>query len=208
MSVESWLVFCAIWTAASLPFGPNAANCVVVSLSNGFARSLWCVAGIAAAGLCHMAAAGLGLSTLLLANAALFQVVKWLGVAYLAWLALGLLRAKTSPIELPRQARTAPLVLARRAFLISMSNPKAILVYLAVFPQFIDGGAPLAPQLVVLVPTSLAIGALVYGGYCALGRGVGRLLASAKRRRRFQQGIGGFYLFSAAGLAWFDPRRA
>ena len=208
MTLESWLLFCAIWTAASLPFGPNAANCVVASLSNGLPRALWCVVGIALAGLCHMAAAGLGLSSLLLANAALFQVVKWLGVAYLAWLALGLLRHKAPAPALAPEERTAPFVLVRRAFLISMTNPKAILVYLAVFPQFLDAGAPLAPQLLVLVPSALAIGVLVYSAYCVLGRGVGRLLANARRRLLFHRAIGGFYLFSALGLASFEPRRS
>ena len=57
------------------------------------------------------------------------------------------------------------------------------------------------------MPSALAIGVLVYGAYCALGRAVGRLLSSARRRRLFHRGIGGFYLFSALGLAWFDPRR-
>lgn len=208
MSLQDWLFFLSIWFAATIPLGPNAANCMAVSLANGFGRGLWCVVGILVAALCHMVVTSLGLSTLLLANGALFQVVKWCGVAYLAWMGLSMLGKKTAALDVEQKAPAAPLVLARRAFLISMTNPKAILSYLAIFPQFIQPGAELAPQLSLLVPCALTIIALVYGAYCALGSWLARFLASLRRRLAFNRGIGGFYLLCALGLAGFDPRRA
>lgn len=207
MTFESWIIFVAIWTAASLPFGPNAANCVVASMSNGLWRGLATVVGIVAAALCHMAVTSLGLSTLLLANATLFMAVKWLGVGYLLWMGLTMIRTKESHLDLTRQARTAPLVLARRGFVISMTNPKAILSYLALFPQFLDPAMPAVPQLAILVPSALVIVAVVYAGYCLLGLGVGRVLSTLKRRLLFTRGVGGFFIVSALGLAWYDPRR-
>jgi len=208
MTLQDWVFFLSIWFVATLPLGPNAANCIAVSLTNGLGRGLWSVAGIVAAALCHMVATSLGLSSLLLANGALFQLVKWCGVAYLAWMGVSMLTRKAATLEFQHQAPTAPFVLARRAFLISMTNPKAILSYLAIFPQFIQPGADLAAQLVLLVPPALAIIALVYGAYCALGSWLARFLASRRRRLVFNRGIGGFYLLCALGLAGFDTRRA
>ena len=208
MTIQDWLFFLSIWFVATLPLGPNAANCIAASLTNGLGRGLWSVAGIVAAAICHMVVTSLGLSSLLLANSALFQVVKWCGVAYLAWMGISMLTRKATTLELQRQTPTAPLVLARRAFLISMTNPKAILSYLAIFPQFIQPGTDLTGQLVLLVPPALAIIALVYGAYCALGSWLARFLASQRRRLVFSRGIGGFYLLSALGLAGFDPRKA
>ena len=60
---------------------------------------------------------------------------------------------------------------------------------------------PLLPQLSALAPTALAIVAIIYTGYSALGLGVRRLLSTAAKRRWFNRGVGGFYLFAGAALA-------
>lgn len=208
MSLQAWLVFAGIWTVATLPFGPNAANCVFAAVSNGFSRSLYVVAGILAAAVCHMAVTSLGLSTLLLANATVFQVVKWLGVGYLAWMALTLLRAKAVAPDVANRMKAPPLALVRRGFLTSMTNPKAILSYLALFPQFLTPTQDLAPQVMVLVPSALVIIAVVYGSYCLLGQVIQRWLSTWRRRQRFNQSVGGFYLFAALGLAAYQPEQA
>jgi homoserine/homoserine lactone efflux protein len=208
MALHDWLVFMAIWFAAGTPLGPNALNCIVVSASNGFQRSLWAVLGVALAALCHLAAMSVGLSTILLANATLFHAIKWFGVAYLAWMGVTMLTRQAALPNLPQGRPVSRLAATQRAFLISLTNPKAILVYLAVFPQFIKPTQDLAPQLAILVPSALVIVVLIYTGYCALGLGVRRLLSTLRRRRAFNRGVGGFYLFSALGLAWFDPRRS
>ncbi|HEX3500618.1 MAG TPA: LysE family translocator, partial [Stellaceae bacterium] len=137
MSLREWLVFMTIWFAAGIPLGPNALDCIVVSASDGFQRSLRAVLGVALAALCHLAAMGVGLSTILLVNATLFHAIKWFGVAYLAWMGVTMLTRQAASLTLPQARPMSRLAATRRAFLISLTNPKAILVYLAVFPQFI-----------------------------------------------------------------------
>ena len=90
--------------------------------------------------------------------------------------------------------------------LISLSNPKAIFGWLAIFTQFIDAGAPLWPQLTILAPTSLSIVFAVYVGYCALGASVNRLLAD-RRKIWIDRIAGSTYLAFALGLAVSDLRR-
>jgi homoserine/homoserine lactone efflux protein len=204
MSLHDWLIFVAVWTAAGIPLGPNAMNCIVISISGGFCRGLWAVLGVTVAAMCHMAAAGLGLSTLLLANASLFAVVKWFGVAYLAWLGVSTILKREAPLALGNGQKVPALAAFRRGFMTSMTNPKAILVYIALFPQFIRPEEDPVPQLAMLVPTALVIVVVIYAAYCALGLGVRRLLSTARRRRIFNGGVGGFYLFGAVGLACFN----
>jgi homoserine/homoserine lactone efflux protein len=208
MTLPDWLIFVAIWTGASIPLGPNAMNCIVVSMSDGFARGLWAVTGVVVAAACHMAAACLGLSAILLENASLFHSIKWLGVVYLAWLGATMFLRKTNSIDIKGRPSTTPLAAVRRSFTTSMTNPKAILVYVAVFPQFVKPGEALVPQLVVLIPTALVIAMLIYTGYCALGIGIARLLSTARRRLTFNFAVGGFYLFSAFGLSWLSQHRS
>ncbi|MDD9929921.1 MAG: LysE family translocator, partial [Rhodospirillaceae bacterium] len=167
MSFDQWLLFVALWTAASLPLGPNAFNCIALSAQAGFRRSLWAIAGILIASVGHMTATLLGVAALLAANALLFQAIKLAGAAYLIWMGLSLWR-RGGRIEFDDSDRSAatPFAIVRRAVLISLSNPKAVFAYLAVFSQFVEPGGDIAARLLVLVPTSIAVTVLVYGGYC------------------------------------------
>lgn len=162
MTLLEWLTFVAIWTLLTLPVGPNAINCMTTGVSNGTRRALWTVLGIAVAGLAHMTIATLGLGTLLLAYAELYLALKWLGIAYLVWLGVSLWRKSAVAAKLGKREMQPTWHLVRRGFTISMSNPKAILSYMAAFPQFISTNEPLVPQLAIVVPTAIAILILVY----------------------------------------------
>jgi len=88
-----------------------------------------------------MTATLLGMTALLAANALLFQSVKLAGAAYLIWMGLSLWR-RGGRIEFDDSDRSAatPFAIVRRAVLISLSNPKAVFAYLAVFSQFVEPG--------------------------------------------------------------------
>ena len=208
MTVHQWLIFVAIWTAASLPLGPNALNLISSAATDGFRRSLWGIVGIVLAAICHMTATILGAATILLANATVFQGLKLAGAAYLIWMGISLWRRKDAAIRTVQRDPAPPVRLVRRAFLISMTNPKAVLSYLAVFSQFLRPGVPLAEQLTVLVPTALAIVAIVYFGYAVTGLGLSRLLGSVRRRSLFNKGVGSFYMLAGLGLATVEPSAA
>ena len=124
VSLDQWLIFVAVWTAAGLPLGPSALNCIALSAADGFYRSLWAIAGILLAALCHMVATILGVATVLLANAALFQGLKFIGAAYLIWMGLSLWRRKDRMFSIERRGPASPRRLLRRGFLISMSTPR------------------------------------------------------------------------------------
>ncbi|MHA1564995.1 MAG: LysE family translocator [Alphaproteobacteria bacterium] len=208
MTLNQWLIFVAVWTAASLPLGPNALNLITSAATDGFRQSLWGIVGIVFAAICHMTATTLGAATILLANAAVFQTLKLIGAAYLIWMGVSLWRNRGTAIRIERQDPASPTCLVRRAFLISMTNPKAILSYLAVFSQFLQPNLPLAGQLVVLIPTALVIVVAVYFGYAMTGLGVKRLLGSVRRRTFFNKAVGSVYMLAGIGLATIEPSSA
>ena len=206
MTFEQWLAFVAFWTLATLPIGPNAVACISAGVRHGFRRAWMVPLGITVASLLHMAVTGLGLGVLLMSSAALFTAVKVAGVLYLLWLALQLWR---SPAELRRPGmapRVTHLALLRDGTLVSLSNPKAVLMYVAVFPQFIDPAQALLPQLAILVPSAAGIVLAVYSGYGLLGMPLGRWLASARRLRLFNRAAAGLYGATAVALAFSDNK--
>ncbi|MEQ8357208.1 MAG: LysE family translocator [Kiloniellaceae bacterium] len=206
MSAEEWAVFMVIWIAASLPLGPNALNCISTSAAYGVKKGLWSVVGIAAAAAIHMTLAVTGLAAFMGANPFLFEVVRWLGVGYLLWMGVALLRSKGDMRIDSAPKHESALRLTLKAMAISLSNPKAIFAWMAVFSQFIDPAAPLFGQLAVLAPSALGVTVLVYAGYSALGRGIGRFIAKG-RRRWFDRIAGSTFIAFAVGLATADLRR-
>jgi len=206
MTFEGWLFFMAIWIAVSVPLGPNALNCISATAAYGFKRGLWSVAGVFIAATIHMALALTGIAGFMTANPATFEVLRWLGVGYLAWMGVMMLRSKG---EMDIAAKTGDFSrsqLVRRAVLISLSNPKAIFVWLAVFSQFISTTAPLGAQLIVLAPSALLVTLVVYTGYCILGLALKRVFTGS-RKRWFDRIAGSIYLGFALGLASSDLRK-
>jgi len=206
MSFESWLFFMSIWTLASLPLGPNALNCIATSAAFGFGRGLWSVFGVFVAANIHMALALSGIAVFLHTYPVLFEVLRWLGVAYLAWMGVVMLRTRGG-LNLGGEVPSwSAWRVVGRAIAISLTNPKAIFVWLAIFTQFIDGALPLLPQFIVLAPSALAVTLMVYTGYCGIGLGVKQLL-SGRRKLWFDRLAGSAYLAFAVGLASADLRK-
>ena len=116
------------------------------TLRYGVRGGLAAALGVMAGCVVHALAAALGLAALIAASAAAFSVIKWVGAAYLLWLAFGMLRsawAGEAGAALPQLAESPGLVaLFRQGVLTNVLNPKIALFFLALLPQFIDVDAP------------------------------------------------------------------
>lgn len=148
---------------------------VLLALSNGSRHGLRGAApGIAGALLSDMlliAAAALGLGALLAASEAAFSVLKLLGAGYLAWLGLGLWR---QPPAMATPGARAPDPGAdaqrfRRSLLVALGNPKGLLFFSALLPQFVDPTAPQVAQYMTLGVVFVLIDGAVMVAYALLG---------------------------------------
>ncbi len=207
MSAGEWLAFAGIWFLATVPLGPNAFNCILVTALYGVRAMAWPIIGLLLASVIFQTLVFLGIVTLLSAAAGLFTLVKLMGCAYLAWLGIKLWRADARPFAEQDELKPAPLALIRRACLISLSNPKAILSYAALFTQFIDPQMPVLAQAMILTPTALAVLFVVYAGYALAGAPVRRLVTDIRRMTIMNRVSGGFFIFSATAIATAEMRR-
>lgn len=127
--------------------------------------------GIATGDLVHTCMAALGLSALLMTSALAFQIVKYLGVAYLVFLAIQALQERPADLSGPQLASVSPARAYRQAVLAEMLNPKTALFFLSFLPQFIqpDHGAPIV-QLATLGLIFVVMSA-IYTSLIAIGAG-------------------------------------
>jgi threonine/homoserine/homoserine lactone efflux protein len=127
--------------------GPDSLLIMTRSAQQGWRAGCSAAVGIGAGTMVHVMAAALGLSALLATSATAFNVVKWVGAAYIVYCGIGMLRArlKAAPDDVSAPPPPAPLPLRRifaQGFLTNVLNPKVALFFLAFVPQFIDADAP------------------------------------------------------------------
>jgi len=156
------LAFIPAGLALNLTPGADMMFCLGQGLKSGWRPAMAANFGIALGGMVHTLLAALGLGALVAAHPAAFEAIRWLGVAYLLWLALGALRA--SPFAAEGQVTPAS---AARAFwqglMVNLLNPKVILFILAFLPQFVDPARAILPQFLTL-GLVFSFGGLVVNG--------------------------------------------
>ena len=199
MSLPLYAAFVLAVIALMLIPGPNVALIVANAMARGPRAGLATMAGTTAAMLPQLALTGLGMSALIAGAAEAFAILRWLGVAYLVFLAY---RAFTAPADdlsgvAPERAPLRRLFL--RGFLVSCSNPKTLVFIAAFFPQFIAPAAPVGPQVLMLSATFIALAVVIDSGWVLLASRVGGVLRMSGRLRN--RLAGSLLLGAGLGLA-------
>jgi threonine/homoserine/homoserine lactone efflux protein len=134
---STFLLFAAAALALIVVPGPAVLYIVAHSVDQGRRAGLASAAGVATGGTIHVVAATVGLSSLLVSSATLFEAVKLVGAAYLVY--LGVRRLLTKPTAAPGARERRPFAaLYRRGIVINVLNPKTALFFFAFLPQFVD----------------------------------------------------------------------
>ncbi|MGH8251157.1 MAG: LysE family translocator [Steroidobacteraceae bacterium] len=163
------LAFTAV--AALMTISPGADRLLVVrnALRGGRRDGFATVAGICSGLYVHASLSALGLSVVLMHSATAFTVVKVAGAVYLCWLGLQSLRAAARRTDGQAAANVAPARVPaqrsfREGFLTNLLNPKVVVFYLALLPQFISPGDAVLPKSLLLVAIHFVEGILWLGG--------------------------------------------
>lgn len=197
MTFSNLLLFAGTEVVLCLTPGPAVLLVVSQAMRLGARKSLRGAMGILAANGFYFALSAAGLGAVLLASPVVFEALKWAGAAYLIVLGLRMLllppRAsdETRPVAEPR-----PFL---QGLLTQLANPKAIVFFSALLPQFVVPGQPMALQFVILgvISTTIEFFVLLFYGYAAdRGRAV-----YARHARLTERVAGGFLAVAGAKLA-------
>ena len=203
MSARTWLPFALTEVALCLSPGPAVLLVVSRALALGTRASIWSNLGILAGNAMYFALTAAGLGVVLLASHELFTIVKWTGAAYLIWLGIAALRGRGrhAPAAVPAPGRAFA-----SGFVLQAANPKALVFFAALLPQFIDPTGPIGAQVALLGITSMVIEFLVLLGYGLLAARMG-MLSARPRFARLADRVAGALLI-AAGVTTAAIRKA
>jgi threonine/homoserine/homoserine lactone efflux protein len=235
MNPHLWLAFLITATAMAFVPGPAVLYVAGQGVRHGARKAVAANLGILSGNAVWFAASALGLATLIALAAPVFIVIKWLGVVYLAWLGLCAWRDALrgprarrpeaaadvpSPAQRERGDRSlrewwvrarsdrASVRMWRQGVLLQLANPKAILFFTALLPQFIDPAHAIAPQVFLLAVTSIVSEFFVLAAYAWLAARGGALLLARPRLARASDAAAGTCLIGAGiGLALAHPTR-
>ena len=182
MTIEAWLLF--VLTEGALCLTPGPAVLLVLShgLTRGTASSVVANLGILAGNAFYFALSATGLGAVLLASYEVFTAIRWIGAAYLIWLGASAFVGRASVIAVTADP-AAPQSAARtfvNGIVLQVANPKALVFFTALLPQFIDPRGSVLVQVAILGVTSVVLEFFVLLGYGALA---GRLTSLAGRPR-------------------------
>ena len=156
--MSTYLVFVLTILPLVLTPGPDMLFVMSQVMQGGMKSGIKASLGICAGYLVHSVLVAVGVAAIIVAHPTLFEIIRWVGIAYLVYLAFHLLRSALSRKALVVNATHEPHIV-RKGFLTSLLNPKVMLIYFAILPQFMGKEAPLLQGLILSV---------IFIGLCAI----------------------------------------
>lgn len=201
MSGTTWWLFATTELMLCLTPGPAVLFVLSSALRSGARSSVASNAGILAANAMYFVLSATSVGALLTASYRLFFALKWIGAAYLIYLGLRAIFGRAEILSIEEQKPAAARRLFTDGFLVQASNPKALIFFSALLPQFLDAHYAIASQVAILGVTSVIIEFFVLLGY---GVAAGQVSDLAQRPRYLlwtNRMAGALLIGAGAGLA-------
>jgi threonine/homoserine/homoserine lactone efflux protein len=206
MNLELFLTFVLATIVMIVIPGPSVLLTVAHAMAFGTRRALVTLAGIVSGISVQLVVTLIGMTSFMLFLAAWFELLRWAGVAYLVYLGLQQWLSKPDAAAPATDVGRSRRSLFAQGFLVTVTNPKSMVFLAAFFPQFVDPGAPLVPQLAAMSLAFVAIAYVFTGLWCLPAARLGHWL-SGQRRLIWRNRITGS-LFLGAGLGLALARRS
>ena len=212
-TLDTLLAFFGVSLLLGITPGPDNLFVLVQSAQRGWRAGMAVVVGLCAGLVVHTAAVALGLAALFAASAEAFTVLKYLGAAYLAWLAWQSLRPRPEAMQNAADPDRAPSPSERpaasawrmvgRGMVMNLTNPKVLIFFLAFLPQFANPAlGSVAPQIMLLGVVFMLATLLVFGTIAVFSGTFGTLLLRSERAQRWlNRAAGVVFLGLAVRLA-------
>ena len=201
MTLDWWLTYLLTTLILSLSPGSGAINTMSTAISHGTRGVVASICGLQLGLAVHILLVGVGLCLFFLQSLLAFEILKWLGAAYLIWLGIQQWRA-AGALDLHALANSMPRrKLFKRAVFVNLTNPKSIVFLAALFPQFVLPHQPQVAQYLILGTTSVVVDIIVMIGYATLATQIAGWIKSPQQMKLLNRIFGGLFMLVGALLA-------
>lgn len=207
MSFDYFIAYFLIVFLATVTPGPNSVLAIHHGLNHGIAKSIYSAVGNLLGNLLLAFVSILGLSAVLIASGIVFTVIKWIGIIYLLFIGLKLL-VEPVKTESFNAKEAQPRVTRKKeklffdGFLIAVGNPKGILFFTALFPQFISIKTATTKEFVIVFTTLALIAFGCYMLYAVLGEKMNSLFKKPLFRKVFNKITGAIFIGTGLAIAF------
>ncbi len=203
MTWTTWFMFFLVETALCFTPGPAVLLVLSQALTRGSAQAVWSIGGIITANTVYFVLSATGIGAILLASYELFFAIKWIGAAYLVWLGVTAFFGKSKVLSIRREERAParPGRMFLNGFVLQMANPKALVFFTALLPQFINPKAAVIPQVAILALTSVVVEFFVQLFYAVLAGRVTHLATQPRFAAITNRVAGSLLVGAGIGMA-------
>lgn len=199
MQLDTWFLFLLTSIGMSLSPGPNGLLALTHGALHGARKTLFTITGGLVGFVAVIALCMFGIGALIQASVTWLTALKWIGGLYLAWLGIKLWRSPAVTVELAdTPVATNRWALFRQGLLSAATNPKGLLFFSALLPQFIDPQRSLAVQFLVVAATYVFTEFVTEFGLAAAATRIRPWLA--RTGRGFNRVCGGIFVAIGAAL--------
>jgi homoserine/homoserine lactone efflux protein len=206
ISMEILLLFFTTTFVVVISPGPAAIAVTGEAASNGFKKAFMVILGVAFANVAFFILSATGIAALIISSHLLFTAIKWIGAAYLLYLGIGSIVGSAEPINIYPSKRepVTPQKNFLRGFVVEASNPKALIYFSALLPQFVDLSHSVLPQLAILCFITIFIDIFCYSLYGYFGCKSREISVSPHIVKFINRTVGGVLIFAGLNVATFD----
>ena len=201
MSIEVWIYYVVAILLLTASPGPSVFLCITKSVTEGFSASIYTALGSLTAIVGILTLSFTGLGVVIASSEIAFNLIKWIGAAYLVYLGVKALTSKENSFSIEASSKSTNSDIFSNfssGFIVGASNPKAIVFFTALFPQFINPLEPLLFQYLIFVSTFATLELLWLLTYAYLGLRSRQWLSTKGRAQLFNKLTGG--IFISAGI--------
>jgi threonine/homoserine/homoserine lactone efflux protein len=205
MNIETWLYYSLAVLILTASPGPSVLLCMTKAVTEGFRASMSTALGSLTAIVSIMTLSFSGLGVVIATSEVAFNIIKWSGAVYLIYLGYKALTSKQETYQISDQDRI-PSIATKKSlyitgFIVGASNPKAIVFFTALFPQFINTSEPLLIQYLVFAITFTIMELFWLTIYSYLGARSSNWLLKEGRAKYFNRITGGVFISAGVFLS-------
>ena len=201
MNIEIWIAYFSVTIIYSLIPGSGTINSINNGMVYGLRKSVISILGLQLGLAFYIVLIGMGVGAVISQSAIAFTVIKWVGVTYLIWLGIKKFQENTITHSVSAPLETSEWRLFRKAIVVNLTNPKTVIFFAALLPQFLNPTGSQNLQIIQMGVTTILVDTCVMLIYVILAAKLSSYIRSPRILKKLNRIFGSMFISCGILLA-------